>query len=251
MIFLFTDYGLEGPYLGQVKSVLHQDAPGVRVIDLMADAPAHDPHSAAYLLAAMVPARTQGDVFLAVVDPGVGSDRAALVVEANGRWFVGPDNGLLAVVVKQAELAEVSETQWRPKNLSNSFHGRDLFAPIAARLAKEESPPGPLKPRETITGANWAADLPRIVYLDRFGNAMTGLRAKEIPDKAELQVGGRNLSKSRTFSDVAQGEAFWYENANGLVEVAVNQGRADEVLRLGIGDPVAVIMPSQRGLTWN
>ncbi len=251
MIFLFTDFGLEGPYLGQVKAVLHQEAPGVPVVDLMADAPAHDPHSAAYLLAAMVPPRSKGDVFLAVVDPGVGSDRAALVVEADGRWFIGPDNGLLAVVAKQAELAEISQTEWRPKRLSNSFHGRDLFAPIAAHLAKGEAPPGPLKPRTSITGANWAADLPRIIYVDRFGNAMTGLRAKNIPDKAGIKVGNRDLPRARTFSEVAPGEAFWYENANGLAEVAVNQGRADDELQIGVGHPVAVMMTSQRSLTWS
>ncbi|MDJ0611876.1 MAG: SAM-dependent chlorinase/fluorinase, partial [Kiloniellales bacterium] len=91
MILLFTDFGLEGPYLGQVRSVLHREAPGVPVIDLVADAPAFDPRAAAYLLAALAPAFPAGSLFLAVVDPGVGSDRPALAIEAGGQWFVGPD----------------------------------------------------------------------------------------------------------------------------------------------------------------
>jgi S-adenosylmethionine hydrolase len=106
MILLFTDFGYEGLYVGQMKAVLARDAPNVPVIDLMHDAPAHDPRSAAYLLAALVPEMPEGAVCLAVVDPGVGSDRTPLVVNADGRWFVGPDNGLFEIVQRRAKHAE-------------------------------------------------------------------------------------------------------------------------------------------------
>ena len=128
MIVLFTDFGLSGPYTGQVKSVLYRAAPGVPVVDLFADAPAFRPRAAAYLLAAYVDEFPPGTVFLCVVDPGVGTEqRQPVVVEAGRRWFVGPDNGLFNVVVKRAGSATRWPVAWRPRRLSNTFHGRDLF----------------------------------------------------------------------------------------------------------------------------
>jgi S-adenosylmethionine hydrolase len=241
MIVLFTDFGLEGPYVGQMKAVLHGAAPGVPLVDLMADAPPFDARSAAYLLAAYVPAFPTGAVFLAVVDPGVGGARLPLVVEAGGRWFVGPDNGLLALAARPVEAARAWQITWRPARLSASFHGRDLFAPVAARLARGEDPPGTPCPVAGMVGADWPEDLAKIVYLDRFGNAVTGLRAARLPQDAVLLAGGRNLPRARTFSEVPAGTAFWYENANGLAEIAANRARADRLLGLEPGDAVELV----------
>src|SRR5262249_10747338 len=102
MIVLFSDFGLEGPYTGQVKTVLYRNAPDVPVIDLFADAPAGKPKPGAYLLAAYGAWFPPGTVLLAVIDPGVGGARAAVVVEADGRWYVGPDNGLFEIVARRA-----------------------------------------------------------------------------------------------------------------------------------------------------
>ncbi|MBL8690528.1 MAG: SAM-dependent chlorinase/fluorinase, partial [Rhodospirillaceae bacterium] len=226
MIVLFTDFGLEGPYVGQMKAVLHREAPGVAVIDLFADAPAFDPRRSAYLLAAYAVEFASPAVFLAVVDPGVGSDRRPVMVEADGRRFVGPDNGLFELIWRRAKKRRAFAIDWRPAHLSASFHGRDLFAPVAARLATGASVP--MKPIETLApiATTWPDDLPEIVYVDRYGNAMTGLRAAALGPGAALDVGGRRLSRRRTFVDADVGEAFWYENANGLAEVSVNRGRA-------------------------
>src|SRR5436309_695810 len=103
MIVLFTDFGLEGPYTGQMKAVLYRMAPEVPVIDLFADAPAGDPRRSAYLLAAYAAWFPESTVFLCVVDPGVGSDRAAVMVETNGRWYVGPGNGLFEIVQRRGD----------------------------------------------------------------------------------------------------------------------------------------------------
>ena len=238
MIVLFTDFGLEGPYVGQMKAVLHNEAPGIPQVDLMADAPPFGARAAAYLLAAYAPAFPSGSVFLSVVDPGVGGARRPLTVAAGGHWFVGPDNGLLALAARRAEAARAWHITWRPARLSASFHGRDLFAPVAARLARGEDPPGSPVPLAGLTGADWPEDLAEIIYLDRFGNAVTGLRADRLRQDAMLLAGGRSLERATTFSDVAAGSAFWYENANGLVEIAANQARADRLLGLAIGDPV-------------
>ena len=241
MIVLFTDFGLEGPYTGQVKAVLYRGAPGVPVIELFADAPAGRPKPAAYLLAAYGVWFPPGTVFLTVVDPGVGGPRAPVIVEADGRWYVGPDNGLFELVMRRADGVRTWEILWRPEPLSASFHGRDLFAPLAAQLARGEHPAHPPRASEIGRHSDWPDDLPEIVYVDRYGNAMTGLRGSLLSTHARLAVSGRVLEHARTFSDVPAGEAFWYENSNGLAEIAVNAGRAADTLKLEIGSPVAVL----------
>jgi hypothetical protein len=241
MIVLFTDFGLEGPYTGQVKTVLHRTAPGVPVIDLFADLPAGRPRPAAYLLAAYAVWFPPGTVILAVVDPGVGGARGAIVVEADGRSYVGPDNGLFEIVTRRADRVRSWEIILGPEPISASFHGRDLFAPAAGELARGDPAPGRVRPGEILRRPDWPDDLPEIAYIDRFGNAMTGLRAGLVPERALLAVGGRVLSRQRTFSDVPAGEAFWYENSNGLAEIAVNSGRAGAALGLDIGTPVEIV----------
>ncbi len=240
MIVLFTDFGLEGPYTGQMKAVLQRAVPAVPVIDLFADAPAGKPKPAAYLLAAYAVWFPAGTVLLAVVDPGVGSNRAALIVEADDRFYVGPDNGLFELVLRRAARARSWEVLWRPVAISASFHGRDLFAPVAARLAAGELPNAMARSAEPGRRTDWSDDLSEIVYLDRYGNAVTGLRATGLAPAARLQVGRRALARASTFSDVPAGTAFWYENSNGLVEIAVNQGRADALLELAVGTAIAV-----------
>jgi S-adenosylmethionine hydrolase len=130
---------------------------------------------------------------------------------------------------------------WRPEALSASFHGRDLFAPAAARLARGDTAVELTRPGEIGRYPDWPDDLPEIVYVDRYGNAMTGLRAALLSATACLAVGGRVLTRRRTFSDVPEGVAFWYENSNGLAEIAVNAGRADANLGLTVGTPVGVL----------
>ncbi|VBB69152.1 hypothetical protein RIEGSTA812A_PEG_625 [invertebrate metagenome] len=244
MIILFTDFGLAGPYIGQVLAVLYCNAPGIPVVNLQADAPTSDPLSAAYLLAAYVPAFPTGSVFLCVVDPGVGSARLPLVVLADSTWFVAPDNGLLELVMRRAAVVQASVITWQPSQLSASFHGRDLFAPIAARLARGQDVPGQIvMSRQSLSRPDWPDDLPAIVYIDKFGNGVTGLRAAAVDRSAILGCHCHNntyrLRWARTFSAVPVGVAFWYENANGLVEIAVNQGRAVDQLGLTIGTHVS------------
>jgi S-adenosyl-L-methionine hydrolase (adenosine-forming) len=238
MILLFTDFGAGGPYVGQMLAVLHREAPGVPVVDLMSEAPAFDARASAYLLAALVPELPEDAIVVAVVDPGVGGARAALAVEADGRRLIGPDNGLLAIAARRAGTVRWSEIVWRPERLSASFHGRDLFAPAAARLATGR--PLPLQPfaADRAVGAGWPDELDAVVHVDRYGNAVTGRRAATLPDEAVALAGGRRLVRARTFSDLPAGQPFWYENANGLAELAVNRHRADTALDIGVGSPV-------------
>jgi S-adenosyl-L-methionine hydrolase (adenosine-forming) len=241
MIVLFTDFGVAGPYIGQMKAVLYRDAPGVPVVDLFADVPAARPKQSAYLLAAYAMWFPPGSVLLAVVDPGVGSSRAAVAVEADGRCYVGPDNGLFELVVRRAKTALTWRISWRPPALSASFHGRDLFAPVAARLARGASLSDWLDEYEIERQTEWPDELPEIAYIDHYGNAITGMRAVALSGDTRLNVAGRVLARARTFADVPAGQAFWYENGNGVAEVAVNGGRADAALGLEIGSAVTVV----------
>lgn len=241
MIALFTDFGLSGPYTGQMKAALLEMAPGAAIVDLFADAPAGDPKASAYLLAAYAVWFPQGTVFLCVVDPGVGGERPAVIVEADRRWYVGPGNGLFELVQRRARKTQSFDIAWKPKTLSASFHGRDLFAPVAAMLARGDEPPGRPRADGDDRRPDWPDDLAAIVYVDHYGNAMTGLRAAMLPPGAKLAVAGRVLERARTFGDRPPGAAFWYENSNGLAEIAVNSGRADRALGLAIGMSVEIV----------
>ena len=156
-------------------------------------------------------------------------------------WYVGPGNGLFELVQRRAKKTRSWDIDWKPERLSASFHGRDLFAPVAAMLARGEPPPGRPRTDDADRRADWPDDLSEIVYVDHFGNAMTGLRAAMLPLNDRLAAAGQVLERERTFSDRPPGAAFWYENSNGLAEIAVNQGRADRDLGLAIGIPVEIV----------
>lgn len=243
MIVLFTDFGSDGPYVGQMKAVLAQQAAGITVIDLLCNAPRFSAQASAHLLSAYISTFPVSSVVLAVVDPGVGNmQRKPVAINIAGRWYVGPENGLFDVLAARAVAAQEEvacwEITWRPKNLSNSFHGRDLFAPVVAGLARGEEPLGARI--EWTVPAIAADDLFEIIFIDHFGNAITGVRACNLDQSTGIEVSGHTLQWAKTFSDVAVGQAFCYENANGLVEFAVNQGSAAGALNLSIGDNIAI-----------
>ncbi len=245
MILLFTDFGYNGPYVGQLKTTLSREAPAIPVLDLMHDVPAHNPHAAAYLLAALVPEMPKDIVCLGVVDPGVGGERTPVVQEADGRWFVGPDNGLFEIVQRRAARAQQWAITWRPDNMSRSFHGRDLFAPVAAMLARGMPPPGDAYPdtwrnARPRPGAVWPDDIAEVIYIDRFGNAMIGLRSELLDDAAVFIIGDSRISHAPVFSQVPPNRVFWYNNSCGLIEIAVNRGSAADVFGLAVGDAIAV-----------
>lgn len=246
-LVLFTDYGLTDPYVGQIKAVFAREAPGVAVIDLLHAVPDFNAHAGAQLLAAIGPSLPVGVVFFCVVDPGVGTDRDALVVEADGRWFVGPDNGLLSIVSARARQVRVWKIQWRPENLSASFHGRDLFAPIAAWIAAGKFPSDKLALVAEPNIRFDAADLPRIIYIDHFGNAWTGICGGLAEATVQLQVKGKLLAWRPVFAEAGKGEAFWYVNSAGLIEIAANRANAATLLDLKVGDLVKLSSAAPTG----
>lgn len=243
MIVLFTDFGAHDPYVGQIKARLAEHAPGHPVVDLLHAAPDFDARAGAHLLAAFAPGFPPGSVFLAVVDPGVGTSRGTAVMMAGGRWFVGPDNGLLSVAAARHADTRLWRIDWRPGALAATFHGRDLFAPIAAAIARGEFPDDKLAPLDALTVEFGQADLARVIYVDHYGNAWTGIRSA--PAGARLAAANHAFRHGENFGSVGKGEGFWFVNSVGLVELAVNRGSAAATFGLRVGDPVEVRQPGR------
>ena len=240
MILLFTDYGMQGPYLGQVEAVLCRDAPGERVINLVADLPRQNPKASAYLLSAIVVEFPKDAVFFCVVDPEVGSFRdQPVILRVDRRWYVGPDNGLFDIVCRNAGKIDCWKINWRPERISDSFHGRDLYAPVAAMLANGMDIPG-----EKVVWQDrhqWPDELAEVIYIDAFGNCITGLRAGSISQGTVFKINGHKIPYARTFSAIGYGEAFWYSNSIGLIEISVNQGSAETEFQLSVGNILDIL----------
>lgn len=237
-VYLFTDYGAADPYAGQVKAALLRYAPSTAAVDLLHSSPDFNVKAGAHLLAALAGFVPEGSVVLAVIDPGVGGPRQPVAVNARGMWFVGPDNGLLSVAAARAASYSAHTITWRPSRLSDSFHGRDLFAPVAAFIASGRAEDARLGEPRRLEVELDAVDLTEIIYVDHYGNAMTGLRARSISRSDRLRIGGHTLSHARIFSEAPPGVAFWHVNSMGLVEIAVNSAHAADMLGLTIGQRV-------------
>jgi hypothetical protein len=239
-ILLFTDFGARDLYVGQVELAITAVAPRARIVHLLHDAPAFAVRASAHLLAALVAGMPRGSVVMAVVDPGVGTARRGVVLKADERWFVGPDNGLLAVLAARAEHVEVWHVRDVPPSASPTFHGRDLFAPLAARIDAGRFPSGELAHSATLDVPLPAGDLPELIYFDHYGNAFTGIRGAHMAPGARLRIAAESLAHARTFGNVLPNTAFWYVNSQGLVEVAVNGASAREALGLALGQAVTI-----------
>ena len=241
MIYLFTDFGYQGPYVGEVHAVLKRQLPQMPIIDLMHDAPAFNPKASSCLLAALAQRFQPGDVCLAVIDPGVGMlERRALFIEADGIGYCGPDNGLFSQITRRATQVSCHEIEWYPAELSNSFHGRDVFAPAVVDVILHAKLPKKSLPVDQLHGRDWPAESYSVIYFDQFGNVVTGIRGSSLTPDVLLQVKETTIQYGRTFAAVPEGQLFWYDNSMGLVEIAVNQGSAREKLAISLNFPVSV-----------
>ncbi len=238
-VYFLSDFGSEDPYAGVVKAVLKRKAPGVEVVDLAHDLPPQDLRRAAYALYEALPYLEPGSVILAVVDPGVGSERRAIAAFGE-RIYVGPDNGLFTLAWDLDAPKEAFLLAWPAA--SATFHGRDLFAPAAAHLALR-LPPKALGPgldpqglvRLPLTLSERKGE---VLTFDRFGNAITTLT--RAPSGGWVRVGGRRIPIQRTYAEAPPGEALAYLGSAGLLEIAVNRGSAREALGLREGEPVVL-----------
>jgi S-adenosylmethionine hydrolase len=245
VVTLLTDFGAADGYVAEVKGVLLTQAPGAVLVDVTHDVPPGDVAAACYVLGRVWRAFPSGTVHLAVVDPGVGTRRRALAAEAAGHWFVAPDNGLLSDVFAAAEARVVSLAV--PATASRTFHGRDVFAPAAARLANGASLDEVgalvsnlvhLPPRKLLRAG---PDLVgQVVYVDRFGTLITNLPGDDVAPGAMVRLGTYAVALRTTFADVPPGETLAFVGSGGTVEIAVRGGRADVVLGMSRGAEVTV-----------
>jgi hypothetical protein len=237
-LFLFTDFGASDLYVGQIEAVLDRYAPGVRIIHLLHEAPCFDVESSAHLLAALAQRQHRGHVFLAVVDPGVGTARGGIVARVDGRTYIGPDNGLLSVIWARGTLKAAWRISKWPDDAAPTFHGRDVFAPVAAAVATGEFPNETVKQIGAPDVLLPPEDLARIIYVDHYGNAYTGLRGAGLATDRRLRIRRMDFAHARVFAEAPAGLGFWYVNSIGLVEVAMPGSSAAKMLGLRVGQPV-------------
>jgi S-adenosylmethionine hydrolase len=245
IITLLTDYGTTDSYAGEMKGVLLSHAPDVTLVDITHGIAPGDIRAAAYVLSRAWPHYPPGTIHLALVDPGVGTARAALALAARGHYFVGPDNGIFSDVVRGAEVEAVALPT--PALASPTFHGRDLFAPVAAALA-HGAPLTSLGERYAGIPRRVSGAVPHyegkmvvgeVIYVDRFGNLVTNLTPDLVPPYAVLEAESLTIGPIRsTFGDVPPGSLLAYIGSGGKVEIAVRDGSAGRRLGLGIGGRV-------------
>lgn len=232
-VITFTDFGCQGPYLAQMELAVSDINEKIAVTHLVTDAPAANPKLASYLLTAVTRHIQSCAVFLCVVDPGVGGDRLPIAISTGKHWFVGPDNGLLSNVIKRND-CQLYQITYRPENLSQTFHGRDLFAPVAASIAQGDR--SFIKPIQTnYVGFNWPIELHEIIYIDHYGNLFTGINADSISQQSIILIAGKEIEWAKRFEVVDQGGLFWYENSSGLVEIAASGASAADLLSVVTG----------------
>jgi hypothetical protein len=242
MITFLSDYGPGDEYVGVVHGVIARIAPAVRVIDLGHGVPPQDVRSGARRLARALPFVPAG-VHLAVVDPGVGGPRRAVALRAGDRWLVGPDNGLLLDAAERlggvTEAHDVGATPWRLEPVSATFHGRDVFAPVAAHLALGELPDAPLDPARLVrlpelrARREGRATVAHVLEVDGFGNLRLDAEPGDFASAA-----GHPVVAARTFGDVEPGGLLVYADSDGGLALAVNGGSAGALLGVRTGDEV-------------
>lgn len=266
IITLTTDFGLADSYVGTMKGVILNIAPMARMVDITHDVGPQNIHQAAYIVQTFYRYFPAGTVHLVIVDPGVGSARGAVALGTPNAIFVAPDNGVLTYVWRDAldrwgaEACAVVELAnprfWLPQ-ISNTFHGRDIFAPVVAHLSCGVLPEelGPRLMR--ITEADLEQPAPgrngelvgRIIHLDHFGNCITNITPQHLEQAGFGQqlvvkiIDQRIPGISRTFTDVPVGALIALIGSNNRLELAVRNGSAAQTLGVGIGDTVRVYLP--------
>lgn len=270
-IALLTDFGWDGWYVGAMKGVILSICPGVQIVDLTHGISPHSIAEGALLLNAMQRYFPAGTIFVAVVDPGVGTVREPIIAQADGKIFVAPNNGLLGLVLqgaKQWDCRLISNRAYFLEEISSTFHGRDIFAPVAAHIASgvpiEEIAP---QQTECFRLATATASYDRgyiegnIIYFDRFGNAVTNITRelfeKSFPQKGSRSGRGKKSASTlpvvsvavkdyeltricNTFGDVKPGEPVAYWGSLGTLEIGINLGNAHHAMNLRLLDKVTI-----------
>lgn len=245
IVALLTDFGLRDPFVGAIKGVILSIHPECRIVDISHLIAPQDIREAAFALRSARRSFPRGTVFLCVVDPGVGGSRRPIAAEGGGQFFVAPDNGLLTLVEPLQRVVRISDDQLFLKPVSRTFHGRDIFAPVAAHLARGRALskigapvarirrvriPEPIRKGNEVRG--------EVVRVDRFGNLVTNLRPADLPGRKGLQIriGKRRIAGlCRTYGDVPEGTLAAVIGSDGFLEIAIRGGSAARRLKVKVG----------------
>jgi len=248
MITLTTDFGLTDSYVASMKAVLLREAQEARLIDVTHQVPRHDVLCGSITLERAIDGFPPGTIHLAVVDPGVGSDRRMLVCQLNRQFVVCPDNGLITWPTRRHGPMQAYEITWRPGRFSDVFHGRDIMAPVAGMLAAGKS----------VASVSRRVDDPilldvapvhrndrhgQVIHIDHFGNATTNVPFDVVRDAPMrvVRVKGKSVGRlRRTYSDVTPGDPLALIGSSGLLEIAVRDGSAAQMLKLRVGDEIVL-----------
>jgi len=257
IVTLTTDFGESDHFVGVMKGMVLSLAPRATLVDISHQITPYSVTEGAFVISEAYRYFPKGTIHVVVVDPGVGTARRPLLVQAAGQYFIGPDNGVLAMVYlnQRARVRELSNKKYFRKEISQTFHGRDVFAPIAGHLAKGVKPallgktvddylrPTHLNPVR-IGKRHWAGV---VVKVDRFGNLITNFRPDNVPDfvtRAFTLVAGVTPVEKlvKTYAEGAYGQPVVVVGSSGYVEVVVNQGNAAKLLGCVSGTPVELTL---------
>ena len=250
LIVLLTDFGYVDPYVGQMKGALLRTAPHFPIVDLCHEVQPHNIDQASFLLRSSREHFPTGSIFVCVVDPGVGSGRALILARQDGRYFLAPDNGLLSFLLDE------DTSWWRietgPETVDPTFHGRDILAPAAVRLARGEGPDvlgpalDPLKimrrrPTQPLIDADTIECT--VLHVDRFGNCLLNLPVSqfELSDRIWDLGQGQHATEVRTYADLAPGQIGLLAGSQGVMELALDQASCALRLNLAPGQRIRLL----------
>jgi len=252
-IALLSDFGTHDPFVGAMKGVLLSKAPGLTIIDITHQIPPQDIQTAAFYLMAATPYMPKGTLFMCVVDPTVGTGRGIVWARTENHQFIAPDNGLISWVDQKERIIEarfISNSSLFMENISSTFHGRDIMAPVAAAIAKglpekkigplfpayRRFPfPAPVKAGNRITG--------QVIAIDHFGNVVTNIKRDYLSARAVFNIADRMIKGLKlTYASVPEGEALALVGSFGFLEFSVRNGSFARTFDVKIGSVVEAII---------
>ena len=256
MITLTSDFGLKDPYVAEMKGVILAINPTATIVDITHDVEKFNVRMAAFMLASAAPYFSQGTVHLAVVDPGVGTKRRAIVIQTQKGFFVGPDNGVLILAAQSQAIEhiyELTNTKHMLPKISSTFHGRNIFAPAVAYLDKGIQPcdfgpeiTTPVKPEYTLIKRKDDSIIGEVMHIDGFGNIITNINEKEIQKNCkvvtvELPQVSLKVAFAKTYAQAKPQEPVAIVGSHGFLEIALNQSNAAQKFHMKVGDKITIV----------
>ncbi|MDR9417686.1 S-adenosyl-l-methionine hydroxide adenosyltransferase family protein [Gracilimonas sp.] len=257
IITLTTDFGLQDYYVSAMKAVMLGISPDVRFVDISHEIPPQDIMAGAWVIRNTAFLYPPGTVHLVVVDPGVGTSRNPVALKIKDQYFVGPDNGIFSLFFNEFEYeaCKLSNPEFWRKGVSNTFHGRDIFAPVSAHLSNGVSLTEIGEPIDELVTYHWAVPIADkdglqgwVVHIDRFGNLITNISEELIEKQLEkknvkIYVGNTMLNKIvSTFGDVEEGEPAAFIGSSGMLEIGINKGNAGRMLSVDKGAQISIVL---------